>query len=1136
MLQIYHSNQLSIHKELISNLIKSKPLINPFEKEIILIQSSGMAQWLKIELAKNLGIVANISFLSPSTFIWDMFTRVLSDIPKESVFTKKIITWKLMIILPLLLYKTEFKQLKKYLNDDIDKKKLYQLSSYIANLFDQYLIYRPELLENWDNKQLIKGLSNNQQWQKHLWLALTEYTKKLNQPKWHIANLYKQFIDSLYITNKVHQSSRLPERVFICGIPSLPPVYLQILNALGKYIDIYLMFTNPCRYYWGGIENYVFSIKIERCKLENYRDRYLAGYFKKENSFNTFFNNKDKQFLTNPLLESWGKLGSDNLYFLAHLEQSNQFFTFVDLESDCLLHKIQQDILDLKDCTQFNLTEENYSNSLSKRKLSKQDKSLIFHSCHSKQREIEVLQDYLLYLFDEDHTLTPKDIIVMVADIESYTPYIQAVFSNISDKHYLPFSISDRKFKDAYPILQVFISLLDLLRSRFTTEQVFSLLEVPVIANRFFILDEELVLLRRWINESGIRWGLNDEDVAELKLPVTGQNTWAFGLNRMLIGHVMDSNLGIWNKILPYDECRGLSAKLAGQLAKFIDSLVTLKNMIKQEKKIIEWLPLCQYILDTFFQNDKEIESILIFIRKQWHKIIRFGIETKYEDLVPLSLIRDELVKCFDNEKISECFLNGSINFCSLIPMRSIPFKIVCLLGMNDQIYPRSIEPLKFDLIAEQPKYGDRKFLDDDRYLFLEAFNSASKLFYLSYIGYDIRDNKPKNPSILINELLNYVSQNFYLEGDEYLNIDSSANRIKEYLVIKHTRVPFAIENYFSDDIYQSYDTSWLSVAKKQSDRHLEFCTTLSPLIKQNNEISLEQLLSFYRHPVRAFFQKRLKINFFNEKIKLLENEPFTINYLQRYKFNEIILNAMISKESLHKLLTIFQATGELPVKNFGKIFWEKQIKDLQPLANKVKINYYNYFNKLFIESFDNIKLVGQLKNIQHNGIIRYRPANLTIMDGLLLWIEHLIFCLFIKSGKSYYWGKNNSEWCLNPVDKKQAKIYLQQLINGYQDGMNSPLALFTKSGWNWLISFYDKKNHQFNFESSDDISKKAKIQLIQSLEGTYNQPGEMMKDSYIRRAFNKIDNNLIKKIQINAHTYLLPLAIFSKNKKIYNK
>ncbi|BGI51239.1 MAG: exodeoxyribonuclease V subunit gamma [Arsenophonus endosymbiont of Ceratovacuna japonica] len=1130
MLQVYYSNKLDIHRKFISNFIKSNTPSNPFEQEIILVQNINISQWLQIKFAENLGISANISFSTVITFIDDLCNKSLSNIIQKNSFTKKEMTWKLMTIIPIMINNLEFKAIKKYLNKDIDKHKLYQLSNCISVLFEKYLIYRPLWLESWYKNKLIDGLNKNQKWQKCLWLKLIEFTEKFNQSKLYLANIYKYFIQNLHTNISIRIN--LPKRIFICGITSLPFVYLEVLNAISKYIDIHLMVMSPCRYYWENINNYSFSTKFTEYKFKHYYNIHKIINLKKEIPVNILLNKQKKQFLTNPLLSSWGKLCHDNIYFISQLEQCNKIFSFVDLQSDSLLHKVQRDILELEDHMQFGLTKDSYNNSLKKRKLNKQDKSITFHSCHNKLREVEILQDYLLRLFEENTTLKPKDIIVMVHDIDSYVPYIQAVFGNVSPERYITFSILDQKDKQTYSIFQTFISLLNLPHSRFTAEEVLSLLEVQSIARRFSIYDDELLLLRKWINESGIRWGLNDEHISKLGLPGFKQNTWNFGLKRMFLGYAMDSNIGIWNKILPYDECIGLSAQLVGKLSAFIDLLDNWKDILNHERKLSEWLSLCQLLLNDFFEPDEQNESILINILQQCSKIIKVGIEAKYEDNVPLSLIRDELITYFNDKKINQSFFTGAMNFCKLLPMSFIPFKVICLLGMNDLTYPNLRFPLGFDLMDKQPQCGDKNYQDDDRYLFLEVLMSVSQLFYISYINNTMCDNKYCHPSILVNELLNYISQSFYLDGDEYINIDNSSDRIKEYLVIKHTQVPFALENYLPNNIHQSYATEWLSAAKKKGNLKSKFCTLLSPIIN-NNEISLNHLLSFYKHPIRFFFQQRLKVNFSNKEIQIPDHEPFIVNNLQRYKFNKLLIKAIIYEYSLDELFIILRSTGKLPVKHFGKLYWEKQMKNMFLLANKIKKNYHECFNKSFNEKFDNIYLVGQLKNIQQNGIIRYRPANLTINDGLSLWIEHLIFCLTVGLGESYYWGNYNSEWCFKSVDPSNAKLYLQQLIDGYQKGLNSPLPLFNKSAWKWLMSCYDQKNNQFDFNSSD-ILQKAKIQLIQSLQGTYNILGEI-EDKYINRVFNKIDNNLLEIIMKNAQIYLLPIAIYKKQKNIKN-
>ncbi|ELZ5938564.1 exodeoxyribonuclease V subunit gamma [Providencia stuartii] len=1120
MFQVYHSNQLELLKELIAHLMENEPLSHPFAQEIILVQSPGMSQWLQIELAKRFGIAANIHYPLPATFIWDMFRRVLPDIPKESAYTKQAMTWKLMKILPTVIDEDDFEPLRHYLEHDLDKRKLHQLAGRVADLFDQYLVYRPQWIEKWQQNELIDGLGVNQLWQKRLWLQLVDYTQSLGQSPWHRANLYQSFIDKLSNSQNLHNV--LPKRIFICGISSLPPVYLQALSAIAEHTDIHLMFTNPCRYYWGDIHSHSFLAKLQKRKLRHYIDKNEISRFKIEEHAQELFNDEGEQELANPLLASWGKLGRDNLYFISQIDSANEISAFVDTNRNSLLENLQQDILDLENHAQLGTDLRAYSTSIGKRVLTLSDQSVTFHSCHSAQREVEVLQDNLLALFEQDPTLTPRDVIVMVSDIDSYTPFIQAVFGNTATKRYIPFSISDRKALQAHPILQAFILLLDLPQSRFSTEQVLTLLEVSAFAERFDIDESELGLLRRWVNESGIRWGLDDDNVRALSLPVIGQNTWQFGLSRMLLGYAMDSRYGPWNGVLPYDECSGLAAQLAGKLALLVSTLKEWRTLLATERTLDEWQDICQQLIESFFQTDSETELVLTLVTEQWHKILQNAINSGYDEQISLRLIRDELAVCFDDEKISQRFLAGSVNFCTLMPMRSVPFKVVCLLGMNDGIYPRSIPPLGFDLMAEKPARGDRKRRDDDRYLFLEALNSAAKQLYISYIGLSIQDNQVCNPSVLVTELLDYICQSFCLQGDDKLNIDESALRLKKHLVYQHNRVPFAKENFMANSPYQSFASEWLPAAETVLQEGKPFIYELDER-ERVTDISIEQLLRFYRHPIRAFFQQRLKVHFTIEETELPEDEPFLLDKLQRYKMNERILALLIKDENPQPLYQALKASGQLPAKQFGQLYWEQQINDIAPLAEKIKQQNVQPTDYVIDLQINGIKISGVLRNAHEKGILRYRPAYLTAHDGVQLWIEHLLFNLAINDGESVALGRENSIWHFSSVKQSDAKNYLEQLIAGYCKGLNTPLLLLNQSGWNWLSACFDKKTKQYDF-ASEEIQQKALSILMQSLQGSSMKRGEM-EDDYVLRICRNIDQHLIQALLENTQRYLLPMA-----------
>ncbi|MDU2937841.1 MAG: exodeoxyribonuclease V subunit gamma, partial [Enterobacteriaceae bacterium] len=436
MLRVYHSNRLDVLEALMEFIVERERLDDPFEPEVVLVQSTGMAQWLQMSLSRRFGIAANIDFPLPASFIWDMFVRVLPDIPGESAFNKQSMSWKLMTLLPELIDGDEFVMLRHYLHDDTDKRKLFQLASRVADLYDQYLVYRPEWLTRWEAGELIDGLDENQRWQAPLWKALVEHTAALGQPLWHRANLYQRFIRTLEQASE--PPAGLPSRVFICGISALPPVYLQALQALGKHVDVFILFTNPCRYYWGDIKDPAFLARLIARQRKHHLEQRELPLFRDTQQAAGLFNDDGEQDVGNPLLASWGKLGRDYMYLLAGMERYEELDAFVDIAPDNLLHNLQYDVLELQNAAVPGRTAEEFVRSDRKRRLEPDDRSLMVHVCHSPQREVEVLHDRLLAMLEDDPTLTPRDIIVMVADIDSYSPFIQAVFGSATGDRYLP--------------------------------------------------------------------------------------------------------------------------------------------------------------------------------------------------------------------------------------------------------------------------------------------------------------------------------------------------------------------------------------------------------------------------------------------------------------------------------------------------------------------------------------------------------------------------------------------------------------------------------------------------------------------------------------------------------------------------
>ncbi|EIH5004534.1 exodeoxyribonuclease V subunit gamma [Shigella boydii] len=1122
MLRVYHSNRLDVLEALMEFIVERERLDDPFEPEMILVQSTGMAQWLQMTLSQKFGIAANIDFPLPASFIWDMFVRVLPEIPKESAFNKQSMSWKLMTLLPQLLDREDFTLLRHYLTDDSDKRKLFQLSSKVADLFDQYLVYRPDWLAQWETGHLVEGLGEAQAWQAPLWKALVEYTHQLGQPRWHRANLYQRFIETLESATTCPPG--LPSRVFICGISALPPVYLQALQALGKHIEIHLLFTNPCRYYWGDIKDPAYLAKLlTRQRRHSFEDRELPLFRDSENA-GQLFNSDGEQDVGNPLLASWGKLGRDYIYLLSDLEGSQELDAFVDVTPDNLLHNIQSDILELENRAVAGVNIEEFSRSDNKRPLDPLDSSITFHVCHSPQREVEVLHDRLLAMLEEDPTLTPRDIIVMVADIDSYSPFIQAVFGSAPADRYLPYAISDRRARQSHPVLEAFISLLSLPDSRFVSEDVLALLDVPVLAARFDITEEGLRYLRQWVNESGIRWGIDDDNVRELELPATGQHTWRFGLTRMLLGYAMESAQGEWQSVLPYDESSGLIAELVGHLASLLMQLNIWRRGLAQERPLEEWLPVCRDMLNAFFLPDAETEAAMTLIEQQWQAIIAEGLGAQYGDVVPLSLLRDELAQRLDQERISQRFLAGPVNICTLMPMRSIPFKVVCLLGMNDGVYPRQLAPLGFDLMSQKPKRGDRSRRDDDRYLFLEALISAQQKLYISYIGRSIQDNSERFPSVLVQELIDYIGQSHYLPGDEALNCDESEARVKSHLTCLHTRMPFDPQNYQPGE-RQSYAREWLPAASQVGKAHSEFVQPLPFTLPET--VPLETLQRFWAHPVRAFFQMRLQVNFRTEDSEIPDTEPFILEGLSRYQINQQLLNALVEQDDAERLFRRFRAAGDLPYGAFGEIFWEIQCQEMQQLADRV-IACRQPGQSMEIDlACNGVQITGWLPQVQPDGLLRWRPSLLSVAQGMQLWLEHLVYCASGGNGESRLFLRKDGEWRFPPLAAEQALHYLSQLIEGYREGMSAPLLVLPESGGAWLKTCYDAQNDAML--DDDSTLQKARTKFLQAYEGNMMVRGEG-DDIWYQRLWRQLTPETMEAIVEQSQRFLLPLFRFNQS------
>ncbi len=1101
MLKIYHANRLEhLLPHLATELVDAPS--SPFRSEVILVQNPGMAHWLKLQIASMFSVTANVEFPLPSSFIWHLFRQLIHDLPECTPFAKPSMVWKLMAVLPEQLHKSAFEPLRHYLSDDKDQRKQFQLARKIADVYDQYLVYRPDWINAWQqNKTVaISGLDDQdeqqseQQWQAELWCALVEQSEALQQSTQHRAELFAECHHRL---NRAPDLSGLPSRLFVFGITTLAPNYLQLLDALGRHIDVHMMVFNPCMHYWGDVMDSRYCAKMQSV----WRSHGIEPSQSEEEGIAN----------SNPLLASMAQQGRDYLDLL-HACEAQDIDAFTMIEPNDLLSTLQYDILTLNNRGSAGIHHDKHHDHSSEYKscISPDDRSFIVHSCYSAVREIEVLHDQLLALFDENPQLTPRDVVVMMANVDSYAPHIQAVFANAPAEHFIPWSISDRTAKAENPVIAAFLTLLALPDSRFTLSEVLDLLSVPAIAEKCDIAESELEAIQPWLRDAGVRWGLDGRSKQLWQLPETEQNTWMFGLQRLLMGYAMPQAQGVFAGVLPLDAVEGSDAVVLGKLLGFVERLTFWRTCLQQQRSMSDWRDLLNQLLDDLFLPSQEDVRALQLVRDAVTGLYDDVQQACFEEPVGQPVLLDALQDLLLQQSGGQRFLTGQVNFCTLMPMRSIPFKVVYLLGMNDGDYPRSIQPLGFDLMAREFRQGDRSRRDDDRYLFLEAVLSAREKLIISYQGRNIHDNKASLPSVLVSELLAYCEQSFVLPGDEKIQPEKSAQKLRNYLVVEHTLQAFNPIYFQQNSELFSYSKNWCDAAAKlngQCERRTnteDFCP--QPLLAPEKDserdaqdyLELDELLRFYRNPSRYFFNRRLGVYFPLEDQCLADEEPFALDALQNYQLKQDWLDYCLQESegeepNSEEFISNYLQSGQLPCGEFGRIQLQRVIDDLAPMIQRLQPYRSAGLHSVDLQiSLEDTVLGGRVHQVMPSCLLRYRPAQFKGKDKIGLWIYHLALCAAGYQIPAVFVGQG-AMYRLEPLPSDKAMERLSVLFFHFQKGLQQPLRFFADSSY-----------HAYEPDYRDDKRLREMHNAFHGLP--YNNiPGEGA-DPYVQRCFVELD------------------------------
>jgi exodeoxyribonuclease V gamma subunit len=1045
-LTLYTGNRMEVLASAFAELVGKRPLRSPFSREVVLVQSRGMQRWLSMQLAARFGVWANGSFPFPNAFIAELFGLLDLEHADSSPFSKETMRWRIMRLLPLLAGKPGFGPIHAYLADDPDALKRFQLSGKIADTFDQYTLFRPELLAAWE-----LGANNPaDDWQPDLWRALVAGSRGR-----HRGSLKAEFCQRM---RHGERPDTLPERISLFGISYMPPFHLDILSAVARATEVHLFLLSPTMEYWGDIVS----------------GKALARMPSAERALRTE---------GNPLLASLGRSGRDFSEMVLDMPDVTEAEgeLYADPGGDTLLHALQRDLL---------LLSGSGEEDDGRLPIDPRDRSVQIHSCHSPLREVEVLHDNLLELLATVPGLSPREIVVMTPDIETYAPYIASVFGSTCDgTPRIPFSIADRRLVHDGEIAGALLKLLAICGTRCTAPALFDLLSAPPVQRRFGLDDEELSTVRTWIEKTRIRWGLDEQERDRHHLPAYRENSWRAGLDRLLLGYAMPCEGEPVDGILPYDVAESDAAASLGKFASFVDAVGSFLATMERPASPEAWKERFLGMMDGFImaddESERELAKVIETIDGFGEAAVQSGLDEELTAQVMTSWFRSRL----EQEERGFGFMTGGITFCAMLPMRSIPFRVVAMIGMNDGAFPRQQQPPGFDLISKFPRRGDRSVRGDDRYLFLESILSARDVLYLSYVGQNVRDNSAIPPSVLVSELLDAVRRRFSVSGPE----DPAG-----HLLLLHRLQGFN-PAYFTPGSklfsYSKENFDALSVKREERESVPFIAKPLAPAPDELKQVTLDRLVRFYANPAAFFLEERLGMKIGAGIAPLEEREPFGISGLDAYLMRQELLDRMLGAGNPRSMLTHFRNRGLLPPAQHGERLFEELFNEADELAEKVRkqLAVSGMPQKVRLDfTIEGFLITGAIDRDKQGGQLFYRCATMKETDRIRVWIAHLASAAApgAPPGAETLLVMNDRSLRYAPIP--EAAGLLGELLRHYWRGLSAPLHFFPKASTAWSAKF----------GKGDEERLSAALKAWN--DGYDNRPGEGSDPAY-RQCFGEL-------------------------------
>jgi exodeoxyribonuclease V gamma subunit len=902
---MFHVHRAERADGLVASLgeVISSPLTDPLQAEVVAVPTRGVERWLIQRLSAVLGassgradgVCANVEFPFPGRIVNGSVATVSGVDGETDPWLPERSVWPLLEVVEAAILEPWLAPLATHLGGagaDADPSRgARRLTSvrHVADLFDRYSVHRPAMLRAWAN-------GRDDGWQATLWRELRE---RIDEP-----SPAERLDDACARLRDEPALVDLPARLSLFGLTRLPASYLDVLHALAAKRDVHLFLLHPSAELWARVA----SVTRDRAQIVRRADDPTAALTR------------------NPLLASWGRDAREMQLVLAGHPNDAVVHDHVVVEKawPTLLARVQADIRADRTPPGLPLPGAGDDRML----IEPDDRSLQVHACHGRARQVEVVRDAILHLLDADLTLEPRDVIVMCPDIEAFAPLIQATFGTGlggaerddadvppagASRIDLHVRLADRSLRQTNLVLGVVAQLLDLAGGRLTASQVLDLVGRPPVRRRFGLDDDDVARIAQWARDGGVRWGLDAAQRAPYRLDRLRANTWQAGWDRVLVGVAMaEEEQRLFEGVLPLDDVGSGDIDLAGRFAEFLQRLRAIVESFAAAMPLDAWAEAIAEAADSLTAAPGREAWQRVQLGRLLEEVVAEGTTSGAVTQTALALpeIRSLLADRLRGRPTRASFRTGHLTICTLVPMRSVPHRVVCLMGLDDGVFPRHTARDGDDLLLLEPHVGDRDARGEDHQLLLDALLAATDHLVITYAARDERTNMRRPPAVPLGELLDVVDRTARFA-------DGAPTRTR--VVVEHPLQPFDPRNFDAGALLPgrrwSFDRTALAGAQALTGgRGGEVPFLAGPLPPEESAvIELDQLVRFVQHPVRAFLRRRLGIAGSARDDDLDDALSIELDALEQWGVGERLLEARLAGADREAAITSEIARGGLP-------------------------------------------------------------------------------------------------------------------------------------------------------------------------------------------------------------------------------